>query len=127
MRLFVLAVALSVSLVGCATTLPSWPSSYATRAIRPDLSYQVFWLLPDKMRCEESAKNLSSFWAFAPCVRAELETGSEFWAIRVNYPGQPIVIGSTAKQYCEQEAAQLIGPWARCVPTNIRFLDGKTQ
>jgi len=39
MRRIGLAVVLSVSLVGCAAKLPSWPSSYATRyatrAIRP--------------------------------------------------------------------------------------------
>jgi hypothetical protein len=132
MRLIGVAVVLSASIFGCATTkLPSWPSAHATRyavAIRPDLTNRVFWLRSDKMKCEESAKflrNLQSTWTFGPCVRADLQPGSEYWAFTFSRLGDQTVVGSTVKQHCEQEATQLIGPWARCVPTSIRFLDSR--
>jgi len=51
----------------------------------PDLSNQVFWLRPDKTKCEGSVEFLRTMgWAFAPCVRADLEPGSEFWAFTLS-------------------------------------------
>jgi hypothetical protein len=125
MRLIGLAVVLSLSFVGCATTkLPSWPSAYATRWAGPARpggpNNQVFWLRPDKATCEASAQVLKGF---GPCVRADLEPGSEYWAFEFSRLGPSTVVGSSLKQYCEQEAVQMVGPWARCLPTSIRFLD----
>jgi hypothetical protein len=113
--------------------LPTGRLSYATEVTTPDVpSIRVFLLAADKPGCESAIASIKAAsveaksppkFEFGKCREATLTPGSDYWAVAANalIPGNPVVIGGTAQQFCESTAKQYVGTSARCSPTSIRF------
>ena len=129
-----LLVAVSLSLVGCASTLPTGRLSYATEISNPETpSIRVFMLAQDLPGCEAAISQARADFVrqktpqrveFGKCRMAVLEAGSDYWAVSLGrtMPGNPVILGSSVQRFCETTAQQQVGVFAKCSPTGLRFL-----
>ena len=128
-----LLCAVSLCLVSCASTLPTGRISYVTEITNPETpSIHAFMLAQDLPGCEAAistapaefiTKKYAQKVEFGRCREAVLEIGSDYWAVATNLiPGNPVVMGSSVKRFCESTAQQFVNGLTRCSPTNVRFI-----